>query len=829
MTRLQRRDLLKTGGASALAVLLPAAQVRADAGDPAAVTRIVTPLDNDWRFHLGHASDPAQDFGFGGTHDTYAKSGDVGTPVAEASFDPKDWERVSLPHDWAVDLPFERFGPPGSDADKAGAFQGFKPLGRIWPATSVGWYRRIVRLAPEDAGRRLFLQCDGVSRACLVILNGFVVGANESGYVPFEIDITDFARPGADNVLVVRCDVSLGEAWSYEGAGLYRHVRLVKTAPVHVRQWGATVRSTVSSAGAQVSIATEIANHGPARTVRLRSTIVGPEGQVLARLTSDPQALPAWSETTVSQQALLPQPALWSLETPHLHRLVSEILSEDAVVDRDETRFGIRTIRFDPDRGFFLNDRPVKIKGTCNHQDHAGVGFAVPDSLHVWRLEQLQAMGANAYRSTHHAPAPAILDACDRMGILVMNELRQMSSDAEGLSQLDRVVRQGRNHPCVFIWNIGNEEIHRGTETGARIAETLKRRVYALDGTRPVTEAFNGKFGEGASRVLDVMGCNYYLDAIDGFHAAHPATPMIGTETASTVMTRGAYARDDRAGFVPAYDQDYPRWASTAEAWWNFYDARPFLAGGFVWTGFDYRGEPTPFERWPENVSNFGQMDLCGFPKDNYHYYRAWWGSEPVLHLFPHWNWPGREGQMVPVWVHSNCDAVELFLNGRSLGRQTVMRNRHLAWQVPYAPGRITAHGYRQDRRILTAERQTTGAPARIGLSSTRRHLAPGEVAVIRAAVLDARQREVPTANNRIAFTLIGDATLLGVGNGDPSSLEPDRAAARSAFNGLAMALVQAGSTGGAIGIEAHGDGLAPTMLTLSAGTPAVRQRRGSP
>jgi beta-galactosidase len=809
-----RRALLKTGGASAVAALLPAAPPAA-AAVPTAGPRIVEPLDADWRFHLGHASDPARDFGFGRSHDTYAKSGDAGTPAAEAKFDAKDWATVSLPHDWAVDLPFQKFGAPGSEEDKTGAFQGFKPLGRMWPATSVAWYRRIIKLTPDDAKRRLLLQFDGVSRDCLVILNGFIVGSNESGYTPFEIDVTDFARPGEDNVLLVRCDVSLGEAWSYEGAGLYRHARLVKTAPVHIRQWGAPVRTTVSAAGAQIAIATEIVNDGPATTVRLRSTIAGPDGRVLARLTSDPLALPAWGETVAEQQTLLAAPALWSLETPQLHTLTSEILIVDAAVDRDETHFGIRTIRFDPDRGVFLNDRPVKIKGTCNHQDHAGVGFAVPDSLHVWRLEQLKAMGANAYRSTHHAPAPAILDACDRLGILVMSETRQMSSNTEGLSQLDRVVRQGRNHPSVFIWSIGNEEIHRGTENGARIAETVKRRVHALDGTRPVTEAFNGKLGQGASRVLDVMGCNYYLNEIDAFHAKHPTVPMIGTETGSTVMTRGEYARNDKEGLVPAYDQEYPVWATTAETWWSFYDARPFLAGGFVWTGFDYRGEPTPFERWPENVSHFGQMDLCGFPKDNYHYYRAWWGSQPVLHLFPHWNWPGREGKTVAVWVHSNCDAVELFVNGRSLGRQTVTRNAHLAWQVPYEPGRITAHGFRGGRRILTAERQTTGAPARIGLSSDRRQLAPGEVAVVRAAVLDGQRREVPTASNRIAFDVSGDAALLGVGNGDPRSLEPDHATTRSAFNGLAMALIQAGPKGGPIRLEARSEGLAPTMLAL--------------
>lgn len=812
MPRPNRRDVLKTagaaGGVAAFPLALPAAP-------PLVGSREVIALDRGWRFHLGHAADPSKDFGFGASHDTYGKSGDVGTPIAEAKFDDAAWQAIDLPHDWAVDLPFERFGAPGSPEDRTGAYQGFKPLGRMWPATSVGWYRRSLPIAARDAGRRLALEFDGVSRDCLVILNGFVVGSNESGYAPFRLDITDFARPGEENILVVRCDVSLGEAWSYEGAGIYRHVRLVKAAPAHVREYGATVRAEVQGNGALIRIATEIDNEGPAATVRVRSVVKAPDGRVAATLISDPVALPAWGSHIVPQEAALPQAALWSPEVPHLYTLVTEVLVDGHAIDRDETRFGVRTLRFDADQGFFLNGRPVKIKGTCNHQDHAGVGFAVPDSLHVWRLERLKEMGANAYRSTHHPPSPAILDACDRLGILVMNETRQMSSDAEGMSQLERMVRQGRNHPSVFLWSIGNEEIHRGTATGARIAETMKRRVYELDGTRPVTEAFNGKFGQGASAVLDVMGCNYYLGEIDAYHAAHPTMPMIGTETGSTVMTRGEYARDDAAGVVPAYDTDFPKWATTAETWWNFYDARAFLAGGFVWTGFDYRGEPTPFERWPEHSSNFGQMDSCGFPKDNYWYYRAWWGSAPVLHLFPHWTWPGREGRPVAVWVHTNCDEAELFLNGRSLGRQRVTRNRHLEWQVLYAPGRIEAHGFTNGRRTMTAVRETTGEPARVALASDRRTLAPGDVAVVRAAIVDAHGREVPVAANCVSFKVDGDAKLLGVGNGDPRCLEPDHASARSAFNGLCAAILQAGDRGGAIRLTASADGLRSAMLPL--------------
>ncbi|MGR6330624.1 beta-galactosidase GalA [Sphingomonas sp. XXL09] len=809
----ERRTLL--AGAGAAAAALPLARAIAGTVPPMPSPRRITPIDDGWRFHLGHAADPAQDFGFGASHDTYAKSGDAGTPVATPKFDDSGWATVRLPHDWANALPYERFGPPGSEADKTGSYQGFKPVGRRFPANSVGWYRRRLDIPATEAGRRLRLEFDGATRDVMVILNGFFVGRSESGYAPFSVDITDFAVPGGDNILVVRCDVSLGEAWSYEGAGLYRHVRLVSSAPTHIRQWGVAVRPEVGAGRATIRIATELVNDGPATTVTLHSAVIGPDGRRLAEVVEQQVALPAWGGRTVEQVATVADPQLWSPKTPHIHRLESAVIRDGMAVDADVTRFGVRTFRFDAKAGFFVNGKPVKIKGTCNHQDHAGVGFAVPDSLHRWRIEQLKAMGSNAYRSTHHPAPPAVLDACDELGILVLDETRQMSSNPEAIGQLERMIRRDRNRACVFLWSIGNEEVHRATATGAAIARTMKRRIYELDGTRPITEAFNGHFGEGASPVLDVMGFNYYLDGIDPFHAAHPDVPTIGTETASTVMTRGVYARDDKAQLVPAYDTDFPRWASTAERWWTLYDARPWLSGGFVWTGFDYKGEPTPYESWPSNASNFGQMDSCGFPKDNYYYYKAWWGAEPVLHLFPHWDWAGREGQPVDVWVHSNGEAVELLLNGRSLGTKTVERGRHLAWSVPYAPGRIEARSRHANGKRLVAVRETTGAPAAIRLSSDRRRLRPGKVAVVRAAIVDGKGREVPTAAKLIKFALTGPGRILGVGNGDPRSLEADEAEQRSTFNGLAMALVEAGPGGGALRLEAQASGLRSAMLPI--------------
>lgn len=802
-----------------------------DPGDSAPRERYS--LDREWRFHLGHAADPTRDFGFGADRATYAKSGDVGTPVATPDFDDSAWQAVRVPHDWAVDLPYTDSPRDDKTAREAMAYQGFKPLGRDFPDTSVGWYRRSFDLPASDRGRRLSLEFDGVARDCLVILNGFVVASNQSGYAPFRADITDVANYGGRNVLVVRADVSLGEAWSYEGAGLYRHVWLVKTAAVHIPQWGTRVRchlaDDLKSAG--IVITTEIVNEAQtldgaspsAAACRVISTLFGPTGAVLARQAAPPLTLAAGEAGNAEQTLHLTAPALWSLETPHLHVLVSEVEVAGRVVDRYRTPFGIRSQRFDPERGFFLNGHPVKIKGTCNHQDHAGVGFAVPDRLHVYRLEKLKEMGANAYRTTHNPAAPELLDACDRLGILVLEETRQMSSNPEGLSQLERMVRRDRNRPSIILWGVGNEEIHRGTEQGARIAATMKRLAHRLDGTRPVTEAFNGKFGQGASPVLDVLGCNYFLDDIDAFHAQHPGQPMIGTETASTVCTRGIYAHDEERRYVSAYDAEFPKWASTAERWWKFYDARPFLAGGFVWTGFDYRGEPTPFHGWPNTLSNFGIMDSCGFPKDNYYYYRSWWRpEEPTLHLFPHWNWAGREGQPVEVWCHSNLDAVELLLNGVSQGRRTVERAGHVAWTVPYAPGVIEAYGYRDGRRVLTSRRETTGATAALRLSVDRPALAADgvDVAVISVAVVDDQGRVVPQADTMVRFTARGDAALIGVGNGNPTSLEPDHAPQRRAFNGLCCALVQAGTTTGSVRVTADAEGLAPGWIDITL-TPA--------
>ncbi|PYS72474.1 MAG: beta-galactosidase, partial [Acidobacteria bacterium] len=635
----------------------------------------------------------------------------------------------------------------------------------------------------------------------------------------------------------------LGEGWFYEGAGIYRHVWLAKTDPLHVAQWGTFVRSEVRGQTAVVYISTEVENDADQdRTCRVLSQIVNDEGRVIASAQTRPATTPAWTTYKFESQTNVSHPSLWSVDHPNLYRAITTIESNGVVTDREETTLGIRKVRFDAGKGFFLNDQPVKIKGTCNHQDHAGVGSALPDRIQDFRIERLKEMGSNAYRTSHNPPTPELLDACDRLGMLVMDETRMMSSNPEGLSQLERLFRRDRNHPSVIIWSLGNEEREQGTERGARIVTTMKRLTKSLDPTRPVTIAMNGAWGRGVTNVVDVMGFNYAGGGgqggagtgknIDDFHAKFPKLPTVGSEMGSEYFTRGIYADDKAKGYVSAYDVNHPGYTTTTEGWWKVFAARPFLSGAFNWTGFDYRGEPSPYP-WPCISSHFGILDTCGFPKDIFYYYQSWWRTEPVLHLFPHWNWSGQEGQEIVVWCFTNLDRVELLLNGASIGSKTVEQNSHVEWKVKFAPGVIEARGSKNGRVVLTTKRETAGAPARLALRPDRARIsANGEdVSVIALEVLDARGLPVPTAANEITFKIGGPGRVIGVGNGDPSCHEADKPssvteARRSAFNGLAMVIVQALKRPGEIRIEAQSAGLetASRVVTAQSGTmrPAI-------
>ena len=810
-----RRDALV--GMSAGSALLSGSQAIASATavgrQPDAMERIgleIAPrerlsMDFDWRFHLGDAQDLNKDFQFGANQRTYAKQGvGVGSATAadftdiawgKTNFDDRDWEAVNLPHDWATALPFTpnaAFKAVNAKSEDPRNGHGFKPLGREYPMTSVGWYRKRFALPSSDAGKRLSIEFDGVFRDCLVIFNGYVLARNESGYAPFRVDITDVANIGGENLLTLRVDATLGEGWFYEGAGAYRHVWMVKTAPVHVPQWGVLVRSRTNGA---VEVVCDVANEAdePA-TVVVNSMIYSASGQPVARGRSEPVALEPWSVGAVPQAFRIDGPVLWDVDHPHQYTLVSEI-ETNGVVDRFVTRFGIRDIRFDPADGFFLNGRALKLRGANDHQDHAGVGTAIPDWLHRFRMERLKAMGVNAVRTAHNPATPEMLDACDDMGVMVLAEARLMSSSPEAMSQLERLVKRDRNRPGVILWSIGNEEPQEASVRGARVARTMKRLVRRLDPTRLVGAALDNSWTkpQGISPVLDFIGVNYNANLYGDIHAAFPDKIIIGTETGSSVSTRGTYLRDESRRHLPAYDTVAPPWGALLHDWLPGVETTPYIAGGFVWTGFDYRGEPTPYYTWPSIGSQFGMMDSCGFAKDNFYYLQSWWRPEPVLHLLPHWNWAGREGQDIDVWCYSNLEAVELIVNGRSLGVQAIKRFGHAEWKVVYQPGEIVALGYRGGRVVLRDSRQTAGPVAAVQLAPDRSRLnADGrDLAVVTVAVIDGQGRLAPTSSDLISFEVQGPGKIIGVGNGDPTSHEPDKASSRSVFNGQCQVLVQ--------------------------------------
>src|SRR5208283_3804419 len=560
MKNISRRDVLK----GSLLVPVAAAAARGmgpldvaiqSAGEaPAPIPAYATPesaqsgggrerllLDFGWRFHFGHADDPTKDFGFGsGMTGNFQKTGNF-LPACTIAFDDSDWRSVDLPHDWAVELPFQN--------DPTLASKGFYPLGRAYPATIVGWYRRVFELPAADAVKRITIEFDGSYRDSLVVFNGFYVGRHSGGYDPFSYDVTDFANPGGRNVLLVRVDATLSDGWFYEGAGIYRHVWLVKTHPVHVKQWGTFVKTQVRPGEAALSIRTEVNNDGKgAQNARVISTILDPSGQPVEKDASGAASIPEWSEQAYEQKLVIKQPLLWSLEERNLYKLVTEVQAGGEIVDRYETPFGIRTAEFDAEKGFFLNGKPVKLKGTCNHQDHAGLGAALPDSVQYYRIAKLQEMGCNSLRTSHNPPTPELLDACDRMGMLVFDETRMMSSNPEGLSQFANLVRRDRNHPSVFMWSMGNEEGQANTEKGLHILTAMKEIATQYDGSRPVSIAPIRAIGAGGLVACDVMGYNYMDPGAEAYHKAHPEIPVVGTETVSAVGTRGIYVTDSEKG-----------------------------------------------------------------------------------------------------------------------------------------------------------------------------------------------------------------------------------------------------------------------------------------
>ena len=840
MPDISRRDLLVAGLTVSGAALVTrsgwgAAAERIAEEAPGAPAEMAAPMaprqhllfDFGWKFKFGHESDPAKDLGFGFGQGDFAKTGDFN--FAKPGFDDSSWRVLNLPHDWAVELPFvhddEEDLYHGDDPDYKLMAHGYKPLGRRFPETSVGWYRREFEVPAGDRDRRISVEFDGAFRDSLVFVNGCFVGRNNNGYVPFHFDITDFLAVGAKNCIVVRVDASLGDGWFYEGAGIYRHVWMTKTDALHLGRWESTVRSDLGANSATLNLHTVVMNEGKtAENAKVVWRIVDAEDKVVALAETPVQPIEADGASSFSASAKLPSSALWSVEEPNLYSAIMTVESDGKARDEERVSFGVRTAVFDPDKGFLLNGKPLKIQGTCNHQDHAGVGVALPDRLQSYRVGLLQGMGCNSVRTSHNMPTPEWVEACDRLGMTMMCETRQMSSNPEGLAQLEAMIKRYRNSPSIILWSIGNEEAYlqgKMAEQGEKIAATMVRRCHELDPTRVVSAAVHGDNTMGDSLALDIIGFNYDLRNPENYHSKNPSKAIFGSETASAFSTRGVYFTDPLRNVHSAYDTNRAEWGETAEEWWTFYGTREWEAGGYAWTGFDYRGEPWPYG-WPSINSQFGILDTCGFAKDTFYYYKAWWGKEPVLHLFPHWNFEGKEGEEISVWVYSNLDEVELFVNGKSLGSQKVPQLGHVQWKVRYEPGAIEARGSSNGKIVLAEKRETTGPAVAIRLTADRSNVnADGEdVAILTVEALDNNGRPVPTASDRIHFTVTGEGALIGVGNGDPNCHESDKEPRRSLFNGLAQVIVQATKTPGEIHIEASEDGggtsLAPARVVIA-------------
>jgi beta-galactosidase len=763
------------------------------------------------------------------------------SPVAEQFFSPECddgmWRKVQVPHDYIVE---------GGFSSKADTGHGSLP---VFPA----WYRRKFYVDAADQYKCVWLYFEGVFRNAKIYVNGKPVGRHPDGYTSFHVDIADAVNFGAENLLAVYVDPTDFEGWWYEGGGIYRHVWLNVADKVHVAPWGVYVTSEVADVtgtpSAKLSIETLVANRTPdTQNCSIKSTVLDPDGRVVGTAT-DRLAVPSCpipadarekilasseinqpsyqhSGTKLAQEVQLPSARLWSLEERNRYTVVTEVSRDGEVVDRHAQKFGIRTLRFDPNDGFFLNEKSVKLNGVCNHQDFVGVGIGLTDSLLYFRMKKLQEFGCNAIRCSHNPMTPAMYEACDELGLLVMDENRHPGSSVATKSwngqpydntwHVESMVLRDRNYSSIIMWSMWNEEFAiQNTPFARDMMAALVQAVYRHDRTRPVTCANNSgaekhAWNGGSAEAEDLLGVNYNYQDFDILHQEYPNKMVFGSEIGSNCECRGVYHTDKEAAHQSSY--------MSPDESWEPLGSRKFVAGGFYWTGFDYRGETTPFD-WPEINSNFGFLDMCGFPKDAAFYWRAWWQrSQPLLHIFPHWNWPGKEGQIVPVWCFSNCDEVELSLNGQSLGRQTMKAFRYLKWeQVAYQPGRLEAKGYIKGKLAAQKVVETTGVPAAIKLMPDRTRLvADGQDTVpIVVAVVDASGRVVPTANNRISFQISGAGSNAGVGNGDPSSHEPNQADSRSAFMGYCMVLAQAARTSGTLRVAATAEGLASASVRL--------------
>jgi beta-galactosidase len=765
------------------------------------------------------------------------------------NFDDTKWRTLNLPHDWSIEGEFKE------DAITKGP-GGYLPTG-------IGWYRKHLSLSSVGKDQQYWIEFDGVYMNSDVWINGQYLGKHPYGYTSFYYDLTHFIKKG-ENIIAVRVDNSMqpNSRW-YSGSGIYRHVWLNITGPVHIGQWGTYITTPVAdSSSATIIVRTSIENHYHViKNIVLRSVVINESGKEIATLET-PVSLSSSGKTDVEQNMQLASPALWSVDTPSLYRLQSSILDGTKLNDNFISTFGIRKIEFDKDKGFLLNRKHIKINGVCLHHDAGCLGSAVPEQAWRRRLQLLKEMGCNAIRTSHNPPAPEFLDLCDKMGFLVMDEAFDEWVEAKGQvqygyhkyfeessqSDLLSMIHRDRNHPSVVIWSSGNEVPDQVVENGSEIVRKLIETFHKEDPTRPVTQA-NDRIaaGDGPAKLpflelQDIVGYNY----VDRWHERrelyysidrhdHPGWKMIGTENVSVGGLRGQYTiGPDQSDKRPGRSRDYRLSMIEAEELWKFTSVNDYVTGDFMWTGIDYLGEAG----WPNKSSSSGVIDLCGFPKDGYYFYQSQWTRKPMVHLFPHWNWAGHAGQIISVIAYTNCDSAELFLNGKSFGTKSYVfpqqghwggwntfaspyispttSDLHLSWDVPYEPGTLKVVG-KKNGKIVTEEVHTTSEPAAIHLSTDRKDITADawDIVNVKAEIVDENGLVVPGADNLIEFKIEGEGNIIGTDNGNPQDKTQMKSKNRKTFNGLALAVVQSTEKIGKIRLTAVSANLKEAVLQI--------------
>lgn len=784
-------------------------------------------MNFNWQFHDGEVP-------FNTHHDPMAKSGNC--PIARANYSDENiiWETVQVPHD----LRHHRCEFKNDEA----------LMNEGYITTGIGWYRKEFFVSENQEGESFSVEFDGVFRNSEVYVNGHFVGIHLSGYTSFDYDVTDFIHCGKNNVIAVRADGSQFEGWWYEAVGIYRDVRLVVTDTLRIKNNGIYASYKISDNDAIVNVDVELLNLGNRHgSFSCKFDLYSPAGEKISTETKT-ITVDSYENLNVSQSFNVENIIRWDLDNSSQYTVEVTLLDSENILDSTTQKFGMREIEINADTGMFLNGKNIKVQGVCVHDDFAGVGGAMSRSVIRHKIHLLKQLGVTGYRCSHNPPSPYVLEACDDYGILVMDEVRLMSSSNEYLQQMTDLIKRDRNHPCVFIWSIGNEEMAlHGTETGIKIIHHMLRVAKKLDTTRPYTYANNAHwynlttFHEEHGLSMELFGFNYSclrtFDMYEKLHEKYPDRAIVSTEIAGTVVTRGQYlqrseeqddnyfsekadpimvwANEDRRKNTSEYGETYPKWSMTPMETLTITD-QPYVIGYFIWTGFDYRGEVVPFQ-YPSVISRFGITDLCGFTKDVGHHFRVKWASEPAIHIYPHWTFEPDVGKL-QVDIAANTDEVELIVNGVSLGRQKNSQREIVTNFVDYMPGEITAIGYNNSKKVIDMTRQTTYEPVEVNLEilQDRDYIANGEDNIfVKVELLDKNKNHCPTADNLVKFEVSGAGEFLGCGNGDPLSHDDDKLPKRNLFNGLALAILRTKRESGKITLTARCNGLKSKTIEI--------------